>query len=199
VLGNTVLEGGNVIRDDVQFYGTVKVGRYTVFNGPCLVHGGEITIGRYSQLGRYMALYAKNHALETITTYNHPTLFEGRLKTIDLPAPIVIGNDAYIGHGALVLPGVTIGHGVIVGAGAVVTKNVDDYSIAVGNPARVIKKRFDDEVISLLLQWQWWNLHPEELLKYEPAFFINANSNRDEVVAHLRSIVDRSAAGTSEA
>lgn len=69
----------------------------------------------------------------------------------------VIENDVWIGYDALIMPGITIGNGAIVGSRAVVTKDVEPYAIVVGNPARVIRKRFDDDTIDMLLQLQWWN------------------------------------------
>ena len=77
--------------------------------------------------------------------------------------PITIGNDVWIGHGAMVLPGVKIGDGAIVGAYAVVTKDVAPYAVVVGNPGRVVKQRFPDEIVSDLLALQWWRFAPWQL------------------------------------
>lgn len=68
-----------------------------------------------------------------------------------------IGHDVWLGHGVTIMPGVRIGHGAIIGSGAVVTKDVGAYEIAVGVPAKVIKKRFSDEVIAQLLNIEWWH------------------------------------------
>ncbi len=70
---------------------------------------------------------------------------------------ILIGNDVWIGANVLIMPGVKIGNGVIIGAGAVVIKDIPDYAIAVGIPAKVIKYRFNDQQIKLLNEVQWWN------------------------------------------
>ncbi len=74
---------------------------------------------------------------------------------------VVIGNDVWIGHGATILSGVTIGHGAVIGACAVVTKDVPPYGIVVGTPARLVRKRFSDENIAILLNLRWWDW-PEE-------------------------------------
>lgn len=74
-----------------------------------------------------------------------------------------IGHDVWIGQGALIKQGVRIGTGAVVGMGAVVTKNVADYEIVAGNPARLIKKRFDDELICALLKTAWWNFSDDRL------------------------------------
>lgn len=70
---------------------------------------------------------------------------------------ITIGNDVWIGAGAKVLPGVTVGDGAVIGAGSVVTKNVLPYSVVAGNPAKIIRMRFDDEIIETLKEVKWWN------------------------------------------
>jgi len=68
-----------------------------------------------------------------------------------------IGHDVWIGHGAVIMPGVKIGTGAIIGSGAIVTKDVGPYEIAVGVPAKVIKKRFDEKTIDGILKSEWWN------------------------------------------
>ena len=70
---------------------------------------------------------------------------------------VVIGNDVWIGHNAIIMPGVTIGDGAIVGSGAVVTHKVEPYTVVVGVPAKPIKKRFDDLTIDKIQKSQWWN------------------------------------------
>lgn len=74
-----------------------------------------------------------------------------------------IGHDTWIGHGAIVRPGVCIGHGAIVGAAAVVTRDVADYTIVVGNPARVLRPRFAPQVAERLLALAWWDWPHEKL------------------------------------
>ena len=74
----------------------------------------------------------------------------------------MIGNDVWLGRECVIMPGVKIG---IVAAYSVVTKDVAPYSVVGGNPAHFIKKRFDDELISLLLQWKWWDLEGDKLFE----------------------------------
>ena len=75
----------------------------------------------------------------------------------------VIGNDVWIGQNAVILPGVRIGDGAIIGANSVVGSDVDPYTIVVGNPAKPLRKRFDDELIGLLLKFKWWDKSVEEI------------------------------------
>ncbi|HVV69763.1 MAG TPA: CatB-related O-acetyltransferase [Gammaproteobacteria bacterium] len=76
----------------------------------------------------------------------------------------VVGNDVWIGYDALIMPGVKIGNGAIVGARAVVTKDVPPYAIVGGNPANIIRTRFDDKTIHRLLEIQWWNWSIEKIM-----------------------------------
>jgi len=79
---------------------------------------------------------------------------------------ITIGNDVWIGSNVIILGGVNIGDGVVIGAGSVVTKDLPPYSIAVGVPAKVLKYRFNKEIISKILYIKWWNFDREKLIKY---------------------------------
>ena len=81
---------------------------------------------------------------------------------------IVIGNDVWLGYKCTILPGVTIGDGAIIAAHSVVSRDVSPYCIAAGNPARCVKKRFDDELIALLQQYKWWDLSSTKLLDILP-------------------------------
>lgn len=81
-----------------------------------------------------------------------------------------VGNDVWIGEGVFVKAGITIGDGSVVGMGAVVTKDVAPYSIVAGNPARLIRLRFDQDVVEALLKMKWWELPGSELRRLGPAF-----------------------------
>lgn len=98
-----------------------------------------------------------------------------------------IGNDVWIGNGAIVMDGVTVGNGAIIGARAVVTKNVPAYAIVGGVPAKIIKYRFSPDIIETLEKSQWWNRSDEEIKKILPIFTKESITNQD-IVEALKSI-----------
>jgi virginiamycin A acetyltransferase len=106
--------------------------------------------------------------MNAITTFPFYTLEGWEMNTPDpsempFKGDTVIGNDVWIGQNAVILPGVHIGDGAIIGANSIVGNNVDPYTIVVGNPAKPSRKRFDDELIGLLLKFKWWDKSVEEI------------------------------------
>ena len=111
-----------------------------------------------------------NHTLNSLSTYPFPLFFEEwglDIKNVtaawDNKGDIVIGNDVWIGYEAVVMQGITIGDGAIIGARAVVTKDVPPYTIVGGIPAKPIKKRFTDDIITRLEALKWWDLSKEKI------------------------------------
>lgn len=80
------------------------------------------------------------------------------LSELPFKGDTIVGNDVWLGRECLIMPGVTIGDGAIIAARSVVVKDIEPYSIAGGNPARIIRKRFDEEMIELLLRVKWWDM-----------------------------------------
>lgn len=109
-----------------------------------------------------------NHQMNASTTY--PFYIFGTWEQhapaqSDLPlkGDAVIGNDVWIGQNVTILPGVLIGDGAIIGANSVVASDVAPYTIVAGNPAKLIRKRFDDELTALLLKFKWWDKPIDEI------------------------------------
>lgn len=100
-----------------------------------------------------------------------------------LKGDTIVGNDVWIGQNVTILAGVHIGDGAIIGANSVVGSNIEPYTVVVGNPARPIRKRFDDELIELLLKFKWWDKSVEEINELIP---ILTNSDLKKVKAEIK-------------
>ncbi len=142
-------------------------------------------IGRYCSLGEDVQIGRHSHPIMDVSS--SPFFYRSVPQILDLRdsidsysgtfsrckspfdfKPVDIGNDVYIGHGAFLMPGVTIGTGAVVGAMAVVTKDVAPYTIVAGNPARVIRARYSDDIISRFLELRWWAFSPSMLSGLNP-------------------------------
>ncbi len=134
----------------------------------------HVTIGKYSSIGAPLYVHGASEHMwvfnrKLVSTYPFGPNGERDHSKRDTRGPIQIGSDVWIGHNVTILSGVTIGDGVIIGANAVVAKNIPPFAIAVGNPAKVIKYRYSQEVIDALLKIKWWNWPKEKIttnLKY---------------------------------
>ena len=131
-----------------------------------------IEIGSFCSLadGVYILSGISNHRVDTVSTKNFGNLFPEVPSAPIVKGPTVIGSDVWIGRNAIILPGLKIGHGAVVGAGAVVTKDVPPYAIVAGNPAKVLRRRFDDEIVEALLKIEWWNWTDEKIRSYKEYF-----------------------------
>ena len=133
-------------------------------------NGDKLIIGKFCQIaaGVEFIMNGANHQMNAVTTFPFYTLAGWNMEPpaqVDLPlkGDTVIGNDVWIGQNAVVLPGAHIGDGATICANCVVGGNVEPYTIVIGNPARIVRKRFDDELIDLLLCFKWWDKSIEEI------------------------------------
>jgi virginiamycin A acetyltransferase len=142
-----------------KYYG-VQIGPYSY--GECFVPGAfpaGVKIGRYASIGPDVRVFLRNHPLDRLST--HPFFYNRTLgfvaeDTID-SGSLEIGHDAWIGAGAIILPGCSsIGVGAAIGAGSIVTKDIPDFAVAAGNPARVLRMRFPPEACRLIHASRWW-------------------------------------------
>ncbi|MBQ6023719.1 MAG: CatB-related O-acetyltransferase [Clostridia bacterium] len=153
--------------------------------------GDRLIIGRFCQIatGVEFMMNGANHQMNAVSTFPFYTL-EGwdmeppEMKDLPIKGDTVIGNDVWIGQNALILPGVHVGDGAIIGANSVVSKDVSPYTVVAGNPARVIRNRFDDELTGLLLRFRWWDKEIEEINRLIPLL---TSSNLEEVKREIRA------------
>ena len=155
--------------------GNVRLGRRSSLWGPniqalSILH--PITIGNFCSIARDVTFQEYFHDPSRLTTYYIGRNFFGQdvQNEVISKGPITIGSDVWIGTGVQVLSGVEIGHGAIVGANAVVTKDIPPYAIVGGNPARIIKYRFNEDRIAELLDMKWWEWSDEEIKKNKHLF-----------------------------
>lgn len=159
----------------------IEVGAYTMYNdfvhdprefekNNVLYHypvnGDRLKIGKFCSIacGAKFLFTSANHSMRSLSTYPFPIFFEeweldvGNITDAwDNKGGIIIGNDVWIGYEAVILSGVTIGDGAVIGTRAVVTKDVPPYTVVGGIPAKPIRKRFSEDVVSALLRLQWWD------------------------------------------
>lgn len=151
----------------------------------------NITVGRFCSIGPGCDIMPADHPLDRISTsgfsYANSLIYdeitEGRIaksrvqgKGKALP---VIGNDVWIGYGAVIAHGIRIGDGAVIGAKSVVTRDVPDYAVVAGSPAEVKKYRFPEKTIEALKALQWWNYHPADYADIPM-------DNVDEFIARFR-------------
>jgi acetyltransferase-like isoleucine patch superfamily enzyme len=137
--------------------------------------GARLSIGRYGSIAdKVEIMLGGNHHTDLISTYPFGALHDLWPEARSHPykdysnGDVAIGHDVWIGTGAIILSGVTIGHGAVVAARAVVTKDVPPYAIVGGNPAKIIRYRFDTTTISRLLASHWWNLPHARIIALVP-------------------------------
>lgn len=155
----------------------------------------KLIIGKFCQIakGVEFIMNGANHQMNGVSTYPF-YIFQGWDQEVPpkdhmpLKGDTRIGNDVWIGQNAVILPGVTIGDGVIIGANTVVANDVEPYSIVVGNPGKTIKKRFDDELIRLMLGLKWWDLSIAEINELIP---ILGNPDLEWVKTEVQKTLDQ--------
>ncbi len=164
------------------------IGRGTVIRGPLTVRGkGTLIIGNYCALGEGIRVVTSNHHTGGA---NVQIRLQRRLGFNDIsgePRQVSIGNACWVGDCAIFLPGSAVGDGTIVGAGAVVTKSFPPFSVVGGNPARVLKMRFTDEVRDALLQLAWWEWPEDRMARNKP--FFNLDLSRATGVQQIWSLI----------
>lgn len=147
-------------------YGNPKIERFN--------DNDTLTIGKFCSISKEVTiLIGKGHNIQSASSYPFSSFLGTRRVNINkIPmmqcGDTIIGNDVWIGYGALILSGVTVGDGAVIGAGAVVSKDVEPYSIVVGSPLKHIRYRFPKDVRNLLVEKKWWDLPDEKIEELAP-------------------------------
>ena len=168
-LGRHVAIGERVVLREVS------VGDYSYFER----HGEAIyaEVGKFCSIAANVRINALEHPMERVTTHKISYRPNEYFKFLGLDQPfrarrrekpVTIGNDVWIGHGAVVMPGLTIGDGAVVGANAVVTRDVAPYTVVAGVPARPLRARFAADIAARLAALAWWDWPAEKLAEAIP-------------------------------
>lgn len=156
-------------------------------------NGDKLIIGKFCQIaaGVNFIMNGANHQMNAVSTFPF-YIFNGwqqeapPMSEMPLKGDTVVGNDVWIGQNATILPGVRLGDGAIIGANSTVGSDVEPYTIVAGNPARVIRKRFDDELIEVLEEVKWWDLPADEINELIPVL---SCSDLEKVKRKLRELI----------
>jgi len=162
----------------------IQVGDFTYYSGENFeaqvthhydFYGDRLIIGKFCQIaaGVTFVMNGANHMMSAVSTFPFYILEKWEQETpplseLPLKGDTVIGNDVWIGQHAVILPGVRIGDGAVIGLNSVVGSDVEPYTIVAGNPAKPIRKRFDDELIAMLEEWRWWDRPVPEIQSLIP-------------------------------
>jgi acetyltransferase-like isoleucine patch superfamily enzyme len=148
----------------------------------------KLYVGKFCSIAAHLTVYlGGNHRTDWITTYPFGHINQHIFNTFDgtghpsTKGSVVIGNDVWIGNNVTIMSGVKIGDGAVIAANSHVVKDVEPYSITGGNPAKVVKYRFNPDQIQKLLEIKWWDWEDDKINKYAPQLcstnindFINA-------------------------
>lgn len=181
----SIVHPSSKIESGSSFYYS-SLGRHSFCGYDCEVY--HANIGSFTSIANRVVIGGARHPMEWVGM--SPVFYKGRDSVrkkfseylLDPAVVTYIGHDVWIGHSAVLLSGIQIGDGAVVGAGAVVTKDVPPYGVVAGNPARLIRYRFDEATISALEEIRWWEFDDESLLKVaphvrDPSIFISACRN----------------------
>lgn len=170
-----VVSNPNIIIGDYTYYDDLKDSedfeRNVFYHYPFV--GDKLIIGKFCALatGVKFIMNGANHKISGFSTYPFYIFGNGWERVMPQPNELPfkgdteIGNDVWIGHESVIMPGVKIGDGAIIASKSVVTKNVPPYTIVGGNPASLLRQRFSDETIQVLLEIAWWNWDIEKITR----------------------------------
>lgn len=189
--GKKTLRRGNFVKLSLpRHIRNTDIGDYTYISQNSWISGA--TIGKFCSIGPNLFCGWGIHPTTGIST--SPSFYSTKKQNgrsfckedkFEEKKKINIGNDVFIGANVTILDGVSIGDGAIIGAGAVVSKDIPPYAIAVGSPIRIIKYRFEPEVIAKLQQIEWWNRNEDYLKLVEQNFWnVDKFIEEDKIFRH---------------
>jgi acetyltransferase-like isoleucine patch superfamily enzyme len=173
-INNSSIEKTSKVESGSTIVNTI-MGRHSFCGYDCEISNSEI--GSFCSIANGVVIGGGAHPIERIST--SPAFYAGRdsirAKFSERervpPEKVVIGHDVWIGRNSLIKQGVTIGNGAVIGMGSVVTKDVLDYEIVAGNPAKRLRFRFDDVTIQKLVEIQWWEMNDSDISRYAELFY----------------------------
>ena len=182
------IKNKNIIVGDFTYFADTDFEKHVTHHYDFI--GDKLIIGKFCQIaaGVNFIMNGANHQMNAVTTFPF-YIFEGwkqkvpPLNKMSLKGDTIIGNDVWIGQNVTILPGVHIGDGAIIGLNSVVGSDIAPYTIVAGNPAKVIRKRFDNQLIKLLLKLKWWDKSIKEINDLIP---ILTDNNLAEVKKFLK-------------
>ena len=186
------IKNPNIIVGEFTYFSDVDFESHVEHHYPW--YGDRLIIGKFCQIaaGVRFIMNGANHKMNCASTYPF-YIFNGwdreAPQNSELPhkGDTGVGNDVWIGQDATILPGVKIGDGAIIGTQSVVGSDVEPYTIVAGNPARVIRKRFDKELIDLLLELKWWNMEVAEIREFIPILYdSDLRTVKEQIIKRLR-------------
>ncbi|GHU99870.1 acetyltransferase [Spirochaetia bacterium] len=165
---------GVMIRKGSEISSSVVIGNYSYISGP-RSYVEDAIIGKYCSIARQVVIGVSNHNYQWVTT--HPIITSPeygivncKIDELQKKTPL-IGNDVWIGMNSIIMRGITIGNGAVVAANSIVTKDVPPYAIVGGNPARIIKYRFSENIINRLMEINWWDWTEDKIRKNVNLFY----------------------------
>ena len=170
----------------------VKVGKFSYGSIAVESWGSEeerLEIGNFVSIAEGVKfLLGGNHEIDTFTTFPFKVKFFGEKMEAKTKGSIIVKDDVWIGTNSLILSGVVIGQGAIVGAGSVVTKDVPPYAVVGGNPARVLKYRYPQEIVERMLKVEWSTINLEKIHEVKKELYQKLDLETLEKVESIFSV-----------
>lgn len=188
ILQEATVDKTAAICSGVRFY-RGKIGRYSYIGSNSFV--SDTDIGNFTSISADCYIGGTSHPIKWVSTSPVFHRWENIMKKnfakhdFEFFKKTFIGNDVWIGNRVMIKAGITIADGAVIGMGSIVTKNIGPYEVWAGNPAKLIRKRFQDDIITKLQEIEWWNWEDEKLKEQSGLFsnieqFINEYFNEEE-------------------